>query len=176
MPQRSSLGDGPVLRYRCVLSCDPDHAARLSSNCGQSEDRRRFYGRRDIKSGSSIRVAPLAGIQMQRGPFQDARAPPTTQMDTQASPLRESLRASIEIFIYIKNHPQLHHGIIVIYIEATSTILIYITPVARRIQYCDNLLNERKPASSRRQGTGETSFRSPEPKKPVPTPETKQWS
>ena len=56
MPQRSSLGDGPGLRYRCVLSCDPDHAARLSSNYGQSEDRQGCYRRRDIKQGSRIKA------------------------------------------------------------------------------------------------------------------------
>ena len=135
MPQRSSLGDGPGLRYRCVLSCDPDHAARLSSNHGQSEDRQGCYRRRDIKSGSTIKAIERLVQILHRGPFQDARAAPSIQMDSQTSPLRVSLRGSSKFFIDIKNHPHLHHGIIVIYIEATSTILIYIAPVARRIKY-----------------------------------------
>jgi len=45
-------------------------------------------------------------------------------MDSQSSPLRGSLRGSSKFFINIKNHPHLHHGIIVIYIEANTTILI----------------------------------------------------
>ena len=74
MPQRSSLGYGLGQRYRCVLSCSTDHAARLSSNYGQSEDRQGCFRRRVIESGTKIKAIERLVQILHRGPFQDARA------------------------------------------------------------------------------------------------------